>query len=367
MGKANPMWKRCRTFDLEPGSLGDKERVTSMLCGERLYVGSGDGRVECYGDKRLYSFQGFELEFDYLESCDVSEKVLAIERFDNGGLDEFLVVGNERSLKVWRVRSSGPTKDVVEGRGSGNYDWECVKECKNVHPCILNSLSFNNDGQYLLSSDYLKINLWKPEKIDGCFTVVDVKPHKYSDLMFVINSTKFSNEMNMVFGYSTSSGEIRINDLRLSSRSREVLEIEGADVDGIEGAVKSISDFQFVGSNLVLARSLNSVTLYDQRNPKNNIFTSLLCDDADEIGSVYESDAVYARFRMSCSGNYGFTGGFNDVVHVISLLDGSREDVPVPCAAGGLGKKDRLKLVSARGDGFVVACEESLVEYQCAC
>ncbi|CAD26600.1 SER/THR PROTEIN PHOSPHATASE PP2-A REGULATORY SUBUNIT B [Encephalitozoon cuniculi GB-M1] len=358
------MWKQCRAFALELNSSENKEKITSVLYGERLYVGCGDGRVECYGDEKLYSFQGFELEFDYLESCDVAEKVLAIERFDDGGLNEFLVVGNERNLKIWKIRNRGSTKEILEGRCSEEYEYVCVKECKNVHPCILNSLSFNNDKQFLLSSDYLKINLWKPEKIDGCFTIVDVKPHKYSDLMFVINSTKFSKEMNMVFGYSTSSGEIHINDLRLASKSLEALTIDGVDVDGIEGAVRSISDFQFVDSNLILARSLNSVTLYDQRNAKNCIFTTMLCDDMDEINAVYESDAVYARFRISCSNNYGFTGGFKDVVHVVNLADGSKEDFKVPCETKNVEKKDKLKLVSSSGDRFVVACEDRLLEYQ---
>ncbi|KAG5859697.1 hypothetical protein KMI_05g08800 [Encephalitozoon hellem] len=359
-----PMWKQCRAFTLELNSLDNKEKATSVLYGENLYVGCGDGRVSCYGDRKLYSFQGFELEFDYLESCDVAEKVLAIERFDDGGLNELLIVGNERNLKVWKVRNKGATREILEGKYAEEYECVCVKECKNVHPCILNSLSLNNDKQYLLSSDYLKINLWKPEKIDGCFTIVDVKPHKYSDLMFVINSTKFSKEMNMVFGYSTSSGEIRVNDLRLSSKSLETLTIDGVDVDGIEGAVKSISDFQFVDSNLILARSLNSVTLYDMRNPKNNIFTTILCDDTDEISSVYESDAVYARFRICCSDRHGFTGGFRDTVHIINLLDGSKEDLLVPCDPKNMEKKDKLKLVSSSGENFVVACEDKILEYR---
>ncbi|ADM11531.1 Ser/Thr protein phosphatase PP2-A regulatory subunit B [Encephalitozoon intestinalis ATCC 50506] len=359
-----PMWEQCKAFTLEFNSLENKERTTSMQYGERLYIGCGDGRVECYGDKKLYSFQGFELEFDYLESCDVAEKVLAIEKLDCGGPEELLAVGNERSLKIWRIRNKGPTKEVVEGRFSEEYDYTCVKECKNVHPCILNSLSLNNDKQYLLSSDYLKINLWKPEKIEGCFTIVDVKPHKYSDLMFVINSTKFSSEMNMVFGYSTSSGVIHINDLRLSSKSLEVLKIDGVDVDGIEGAVKSISDFQFVDSNLILARCLNSVTLYDMRNPKDSVFTTVLCDDTDEISSVYESDAVYTRFRISCSNGYGFTGGFQDAVHIVNLSDGSKEDLEIPCEPKNTEKKDKLKLVCSNGERFVVACEDKLFEYK---
>lgn len=358
------MWRQCRSFVLDFKHGSDREKITSLLHSGGLYVGRGDGRVECYRDNREYSLQGFELEFDYLESCDVVEKVLAMERFDDGGLNEFLIIGNERNLKVWRVRNRGSTQDIVAGRRSSEYECVCVKECKNVHSYILNSLSLNNDRQYLLSSDYLKINLWKPEKIESCFTIIDVKPQKYNDLVFVINATKFNPEANMVFGYSTSSGEVHINDLRVSSRSSEVLMIDGSDVEGVDSAVRSVSDFQFVDSNLVVTRNLNSVTLYDQRNVKKDIFTTVLCNDANEISSVYESDAVYARFRISCSNSYAFTGCFNSTVSTINLLDGSRDDVAVVCDIEDMGGRDKLKLVSAHGDRFTVACGGCVIEYK---
>jgi len=359
------MWKQCRTFALESGSLSDKEKegITAICSGKRTYAGCADGRIHCYDDRRLYSLQAFELEFDYLESCDVPEKIVAIERLESGGVDELLVVGNERNLKVMRIRNKGATRDIIEGRLSECYDSVCVKECKNVHPCILNSLSLNNDEQYLLSSDYLKINLWKPERIDGCFTVVDIKPHKYSELTFVINSTKFSNEMNMVFGYSTSSGGIHINDLRVSSKSMETLRMEGAEMEGIEGAVRSISDFQFVDSSLIIARSLNSVALYDQRGTKHEVFTTVLCSDADEINAVYDSDAVYAKFRVSCTSMHGFTGGFGDCAHAINLVDGEKEDVFVSHLQKD-SKKDKLKVVTSHRNGFIVVCEDRMMEYQ---
>lgn len=358
------MWKKCRSMALDACEVGDREKITSLHHSRDLYVGRGDGKVDCYGTERLYSFQAFDLEFDYLESCDVVEKVVAVERLGDGGLSDLLVVGNERNLKVWRVRNRGSARDVAEGRLSGEYECVCVKECKNVHSYILNSLSLNNDGQYLLSSDYLKINLWKPEKIDGCFTIVDVKPQKYNDLTFVINATKFNPRANMEFGYSTSSGEIHINDLRLSSRSSEVLMIDGSETDGMDGAVKSISDFQFVDSNLIVARNLNSVALYDQRNVQKDVFTTVLCSNASEITSVYESDAVYARFRVSCSSSHAFTGSFNNTASVVSLLDGVKEDIAVICNRRGFDGKDRLKLVSACEDGFAVAYDNHIFEYK---
>ena len=107
------------------------------------------------------------MEFDYLDSCDVIAIILEIAKFNKGGLNYFLMVGNERNLRVWKVRKKGATKDIVEGGYSREYDCVWVKECKNVHSYILNSLS----KQYLLSSDYLKINRWKPKKIDSCFTL----------------------------------------------------------------------------------------------------------------------------------------------------------------------------------------------------
>lgn len=356
------MWKQHRKLVLEFKRPDVKEKITSMMYSGGLYVGRGDGRIDCYRDEKLHSFQGFELEFDYLESCDVAEKISAVEKLDCGALSEFLIVGNERSLKVWRIRNMGPVRDLVQGKYAKEYECVCVKECKNVHSYILNSLSLNNDKQHLLSSDYLKINLWKTERIDGCFTVVDVKPQKYNDLVFVINSTKFNPEENMVFGYSTSSGEIHVNDLRLSSKSSEVLLID-SDVNGIDSAVKSVSDFQFVDSNLIVARNLNSVTLYDQRNVGRNIFTTVLCDDTNEISSLYESDAVYARFRISCNNNYAFTGGFNNTVNIINLLEGSKEDVVVAYDESPDGK-ERLKLVNAYENKFVIACEDNLIEYK---
>jgi serine/threonine-protein phosphatase 2A regulatory subunit B len=359
------MWQRCNSFTLGANRPGDKDKVSSLLCKGGVYLGWEDGRVECYdGVGKRYGFQGFALEFDYLESCDVLEKVLAIERFGDGGLRDFVVVGNERNLKLWRTRSKAPTAEIVNGRPGEEYESTCLRECKNVHSYILNSLSLNNNDQYLISSDYLKVNLWRPDRFEGCFTVVDVKPHKYNDLVFVINSAKFNPELDTVFGYSTSSGEIHVNDLRLSSKSQEVLMIDGSEVEGIDSAVKSISDFHFIDANLVVARNLNSVTLYDQRNSRRDIFTTVLCSDAQEINSIYETDAVYARFRISCSRDSAFTGGFSNRVNVISLLDGTREEVEVAPVFSDTESKDKLKLVAACNESFVAVFDNTLVEYR---
>lgn len=358
------MWQRHQHFTLEIDLTNEKEKVSSLYYNKGLYLGREDGKVSFYGEKKLYEFQGFDLEFDYLESCDVLEKIMAIEKMTDGGLNDILIIGNERNIKLWKVRNVGPTYELMEGIHGDEYNTTCIKECKNSHSYVLNSLSLNNDNQYLISSDYLKINLWKPEKMDSCYTVVDAKPGKYSDLVYVINSSKFNPDLNTVFGYSTSSGEIHLNDLRLSSKSSEILVIDGSELDEVEGGVKSISDFNFFNSNFIITRNLNSVSFYDIRNPKSDVFTTTLCENTNEIGEIYESEAVYARFKIACNKNKAFTGCFNNKICIVDLINGSKDIVTIIPEVIYDEEKDKLKFITAYDDKFAIAYDGVLVEYK---
>lgn len=360
------MWINKNKFLFNQSTYKNKTDISSISFKEDLYVGTENGIVSCYqGSDKLYNSQYFTLKFDYLESCDVLEKITAFDFMESGGISKFSIVSNERNLKVFEVRNDKSTLENLDNVDNSNlkFTHKEIKEFSNVHSYMCNSVSLNNDNQYFISSDYLVVNLWRPDILEGCYTLIDIKPPKHTDLVYVINTCKFSKYLNTIFGYSTTNGEILFNDLRLSTKSDNIIKITNKDKDIKDGAFKSVSDFSFVDENLVINRSLNNVSLSDLRNPDKEVFRITISENIVSNPSILDSDAVYEKFKISENGKFAFTGSFSNKIYAINIQTGSKEEIELDTKYRS-SDLNKTRFVASKNNGFYAVYGNTIYEYE---
>ena len=253
--KFKEMWINRNKITISQSSRKSKSEISNVLYKKHLYIGTESGTVECYSPAKIYETEYFQKKIDYLESCDIQAKITAFDFMETCGITTTTFVSNERNIRVFDVRNNLSTIDNINNVPGGTYSHELVKEFTNIHAYICNSISLNNDNQFFISSDYLAINLWRPDRLEGCYNLLNIKPLKNTDLVYVINTCKFSPYLNTIFGYSTTNGEITFNDLRESSKSSKILKILSKDSEIKDAAFKPISDFSFVNDNLEIGRA----------------------------------------------------------------------------------------------------------------
>ncbi|KAF9761941.1 Serine/threonine-protein phosphatase 2A 55 kDa regulatory subunit B delta isoform [Nosema granulosis] len=356
------MWKKKNKWDLGQSGSTDKDSICSMAFKEHLYIGKEDGTVLAYSEDLLYSFKAYDLKFDYLESCDVLERITSIERLNTGGVAHNLIVANERNIKIIEMRNSEGTKNTTQGILSNVYTSTVLKEFNNVHSYMINSLSLSRDCQFFISSDYLVVNLWRPERLDVGYTLLDIRPKRGDELVYVINVAKFSSHDSNIFGYSTTAGDVIINDIRLSSKSETVQSINCKDIASHDGALKSISDISFVDTNHICTRNLNSVSLFDLRNTKTEVYKVDICEKMFKTPDVYDTEAVYEKFKLCNNDKHIFTGDFEGRVYAIDIKDGRRDIIDLE-NENIEELVEKTKLVACKNDGFFCAHGDSVYEY----
>ncbi|EOB13480.1 Protein phosphatase PP2A 55 kDa regulatory subunit [Nosema bombycis CQ1] len=352
------MWIKKKKWDLEQNTLLDKEKICSIMYKDLLYVGHEDGFVQAYSDDLLFSFKAYDLRFDYLESCDVLERVTAINRFETGGVSHNLIIANERNIKIIEVRNSESTKNIINNNLSKTYNNTLLKEFNNIHSYMINSVSVSKDEQVFISSDYLVVNLWHTDRLDVGYTLLDIRPKKGDELVFVINVSKFSDHDSNLFGYSTTAGDIVINDIRISSKSETVNTISCKDMNHLDGALKSISDFNFIDQNLICARNLNSILMFDARNTTKEIFKTEIGENLFKSPDVFDTEAVYEKFKMCNNDKYIFTGDFEGNMYAIDVKNGEREVIGIEDDL-----KNKIKLVACKENGFYCVQNNNIYEY----
>lgn len=349
-----------KTDEYNPGVDGRfVDKITSLLCkGENIFLGREDGVVECYSKRARYSHPAFQIEFDYLENEDIKEKIIATDCTTDGGVHDVLFLGNEKSIKTLMLRSDASTLSICHSERATGCRVARERKCANVHGYVLNSLSLNASADSLLSADFIKINLWKPERMDKYYGLFDIKPQLSGGLVFVINEAKFSPFRENLFAFSASNGDLVLNDVDVAPRSQQIATMRNPQASG----VRSVSDFSFVDANLVVARSLNSVCLFDVRKPNAAIFSRDLIEDICEQNLLNGSDAIYQTFKIANDGIHAYTGSYFNSVYCVNLLSGDVEEQLV----GPVREFDtwkRVRLVASDGAGFACVYNGTLFRF----
>ncbi|KAF7684606.1 Protein phosphatase PP2A regulatory subunit B [Astathelohania contejeani] len=365
------MWKLKLKRRLKQPNLTDAS-PDALTCarqhGDTLYMGLANGVVEVMQSKPVlesgrewvtnYGFQAHRREFDYLESSDILEGIVCIEPIQDGGLGCVFATGNERTVKLWRSRTTEPTKNILEKNKASEeskyptpvnyiYTQKLIKELKNIHSYTLNSIQ--NQNEYLITADYLKISLWNVTRLDVSHTLVDIKPMRYEDLTHVITAARFHPTNPALLAYSTSRGDVTISDHRARINPSTVLVLRSPGVSEYE-LVRSVSDFRFCNENTVVTRDLVSLSLFDVRRPEAPIKTVELFKEIDKI---VDTNSIYEKFLVDTWGTQVVTGNFGGRFHVWDILSDTLQDIKLEESP----IEKRVRMVAMGENGLVIGYE----------
>lgn len=349
-----------KTSEYKPDKINESNEYLTMLInkGNDVFLGSEDGILENINEKRGFKTKVFAQEFDYLENEEIKPTLTSLEVFHDG-INDLLFVGNEKTMKVIKIRNDTSTFNISQNLFSEKNRFKEVAKFENIHSYLLNSISLNASKEFIITSDYIKIHMWKPNRMDQYYTLVDLKPTLVDGVVYVINSCKFNPYHDKILSYSSSNGEIFINDIYSTPKSQNILRL----VNSNNESIKSISDFSFISENHIISRSLNNVCLFDIRNEKQEVFSKKLVTDSAELKILNGSDAIYEKFKIDSNGNTAYTGSYHDSVYSIDVSTGHFEEVLMN-QERRFDVKRNIRFVAAKNDGFFCISKDSLLNYK---
>lgn len=230
-------------------------------------------------------------------------------------------------------------------------------ECNPQHIYNIHSVHTSPNAEKVLVADELSVNVWTPD-LAAPVLVVDIKPPKLSDLTRVITCARFKKNSNNVFVYSTSDGTLEFHDMRLSSKSEVVASIcADSSVEFYREIVRSISDFCFVGDDVVASRNFQNVVCYDLRSPRSVLLEKeVLPLVKKKISELYETDGIFTRFKIDAAGKRIYTGSFNTFAMEIDLASGEHKGIFLDPAMS-----EATRVVGNKKVACISACEDALV------
>ena len=308
--------------------------------GEYLATGDKGGRVVIFKrhqkknspilcDYNVYcTFQSHEAEFDYLKSLEIEEKINKIKWIRQPNSSLYLLTTNDKTIKLWKIAERRPrTRNLNLVSDDGNsrpfskflkvpcVDKDFTVEAiprrifANAHTYHINSISVNSDDETFLSADDLRVNVWNLNCTDQSFNVVDIKPANMEDLSEVITSAQFHPTNCHEFIYSSSTGAIRLCDMRsralCDQHAKWFQENEDpANKSFFSEVIVSISDMHFNSSGrYILSRDYLNVKVWDVNMESHPVCTFPVHDHLKaRLCSLYENDCIFDKFECRWGG-----------------------------------------------------------------
>ncbi|KAK3154634.1 hypothetical protein QOZ80_2BG0193180 [Eleusine coracana subsp. coracana] len=379
-----PQWKFSQVLGELPPLAGDQlnrvlqddDEVSALEFdgrGEHLAAGDHAGRVIIFrrtdeDDTRLRSelertdhagappprygfameFQSHEMEFDALHSLEICEKIKKLRWCARPNSALLMLATNDRTVKLWKVSKHKPKKghdrprrttpalsaDPVDRSAKGGdagdgYSAKCRKVFGRGHRYNINSISNNCDGETFVSADDLWINLWHLEVTNQCFNIVDMKPAVMEDLVEVITAAEFHPSSCSTLAYGSSSGVVRLVDLRRSALCDQSARIFRDRENRLQQKtffteiVSCITDLKFTGDGkYLLTRDFLNLKLWDLRKESSPVVTYKVHEFLrPKLSDLYTDDHIFDRFSCCASndGTYFATGSYSNTFKIFSL------------------------------------------------
>lgn len=310
-----------------------------------LIVGTDGGKLIKLNNEyeQLYDLQIFKPDFDTLESVDISQQVVCIKSYQTGELCDSFICCNEKTIKSIKILENNLLDDFVNNYKQNNEILDSSDKIIKYYTSLRKEKYGNNDNftiktlyenkksssynintldireNMLISTDYLRINLWNYKKMDMFINLIDLKPNKLDELDSVITHAIFNG--TNILCYSNSHGEIIFNDIRTSTTPKKLFEIKNENRESIYSELlNSISEFKFYDENTIIARDFNSLNFFDIRNKKIVENINLFEIKKKNIDEIIQNGCGYERFVFDIFENKIVTGGFNGNVYFIDIL-----------------------------------------------
>ncbi|KAH3765693.1 protein phosphatase 2A regulatory subunit PR55 [Pelomyxa schiedti] len=273
--------------------------------------------------KFCQEFQSHVLEFDYLKSMDIEEKINKIRFLHRRSEAHHLLTTNDKTIKLWKVFERKPKNFVKKPGAPGCVQvphpvptGETVKMAtarsiySNAHNFHVHSISVNSDQETFLSADDLRINLWNLTHSDQTFNIVDIKPSNLEELSEVITCAEFHPSQCSLFAYSTSKGVIRLGDLRQSSlcdpgTSKVFEQVETGNRSFFADITVSISDLKFsLDGRYMVSRDFMTLKLWDINMESHPVKVVHVHDYLKaKLAELYESESIFDKFDCAINGD----------------------------------------------------------------
>ncbi|KAG6477501.1 serine/threonine protein phosphatase 2A 55 kDa regulatory subunit B beta isoform-like isoform X1 [Zingiber officinale] len=325
-------------------------------------------------------FQSHEIEFDYLKSLEIGEKINKIRWCANPNSSLFVLSTNDRTIKLWKVsdhkvkkinemdsnvhvasenallsersflndqrKPSIPKGYQLEWNAKRPRNTSTFKESSNVtfdiedfassrcrrvyshaHDYNINSLSINCDLETFLSADDLRINIWNLEVSNQCFNIIDLRPVDIEDLVEVITSAEFHPACCNLLAYSSSRGFIRLVDMRQSALCDQNAKLfQDRETFGSKSffteIAASISDIKFAKDGRhILSRDYMNLKLWDLRMETSPVLTFKIHEYLrPKLSDLYNGDFIFDKFDccLSRDGSHFASGTYSNTFKVFS-------------------------------------------------
>lgn len=264
----------------------------------------------------------------------------------------------DKTVKLWKVSQSYEyTCRAAESHhlGKNAYPFPARSDpvtfatprriFQNAHAYNINSIAINSDQETFLSCDDLRINLWKLDQSDVCFTLVDIKPQKMEELSEVITACRYHPSHCHSLAYSTSKGAIRLVDTRTSllcdqpAATLEETE-DPANKSYYSEVIASISDINYDPSGRhIVARDYLSLKVWDTHMPSKPVLTIPVQEYLRPyLADLYDTDCILDQFEAmySADGTKIVTGTYSNQFYVFDARSGEKEQsVSLPAAVSG--------------------------------
>ncbi|KAJ7934709.1 WD40-repeat-containing domain protein [Mycena leptocephala] len=290
-------------------------------------------------------FQSHELEFDYLKSLEIEEKINKIRWCGRQNSAHFLLSTNDKTIKLWKVFEK--TLKVVSA--TNHYDRQTGralptptarhhlrlprsveqdrivaavprKVYANAHTYHIHSISVNSDQETYISADDLRINLWNLNVHDQSFNIVDIKPTNMEELTEVITTASFHPTQCNLFMYASSKAAIRMGDLREGAVVFFEDPPDPATTSFFSEITSSISDAQFSPDGMqILARDYLTLKLWDVRSEARPLRTIPVHDHLmGKLGNLYGNDCIFDKWECvwGAGGRQFLTGSYHNYFRV---------------------------------------------------
>lgn len=322
---------------------------TLSTSNETLLIGHSDGFIESYPTDFIFS--SHSSSYDYLESAEISERITCISQIDLGDGKTSIIAGNERNIKLWSVHKKRQDSEKVfefktKPHTHSTISPYCLKPLSSttmprhklvrgygdLHLYNLHGITTIPHSHTFMTVDYLQVlfhNLVKPS-----FTLLNIKPDTIDSLTFLITSLNMHTAHSFI--YTTSSGDVVLNDMRIQPKGMTVSKFNGSEF--IRNA--------FIENHITYLRTPSGISEVDFRNTRRCV-NQVPIGDQDYNAECYEKIGICVR-----NGNI-VTGSNDGKLHCV-------RNNKVQSVALGDGI---VKCVGFYGDQIVCGKERNLYIY----
>eukprot|EP00792_Barthelona_sp_PAP020_P005708 TRINITY_DN2763_c0_g1_i3.p1 TRINITY_DN2763_c0_g1~~TRINITY_DN2763_c0_g1_i3.p1 ORF type:complete len:422 (+),score=91.33 TRINITY_DN2763_c0_g1_i3:44-1309(+) len=346
-------WRFCQVFG-DSTSVEDTHTadIISMIeydsTGNYIAVGDRGGRVILFernlqqnrtAEYQYYTeFQSHELEFDYLRSEEIEERINQICWLKPQPSSLLMLTCNDKTIKLWKVYENTIKEVVVDKNGNDLVIPKLVPVEKvtlatpkrsfiNAHPWHINSLSLCSDENLFLSSDELNINIWDLNRSDETFLAVNIPLENVEECTEIVVKSRFHPTDCNTFAYGSSRGILRIADMRTNVNCDAPAQMFYSDnsvlqkkSNGIKDSLNSIADFRFSpnGRNIVV-RDYLTLRVYDVRVEHQPVKSIAIHDHLrSKLFEVYDNNCIDDQFQLCIShdGGHYLSGSYSNTFHI---------------------------------------------------